>query len=116
MPPRSPPRVVGCPFRTSTSGSIKVHRGSIESYLSQADFESLRQWRISLPTPNLSSCACGCAAPTPEPRNYTIWPPLARLGHTSPKTAARYQHVQRERQREVAKALSDLAAGEVPDL
>jgi len=41
---------------------------------------------------------------------------MARLGHTSQKTAARYQHVQRDRQRNLAAALSDLAAAADLDL
>lgn len=31
---------------------IAVHRGGIQSYLSRTDFESLRQWRISLNYPD----------------------------------------------------------------
>ncbi len=41
---------------------------------------------------------------------------MTRLGHTSSKTAARYQHVQHVRQRGLATALSDLATREDPDL
>lgn len=41
---------------------------------------------------------------------------MARLGHKSTKTAARYQHVSRERQHGLATGLSELAAREDPDL
>ena len=41
---------------------------------------------------------------------------MARIGHTSPKTAARYQHVARERQRTLATELSEYARREDPDL
>jgi len=41
---------------------------------------------------------------------------MAHIGHTSPKTAAQYQHVDHQRQGHVATALSVVAAREDPDL
>lgn len=74
--------------------------------LSKADVPEMR-------VHDLRHTAATLAMQTGQASGFDV---MSRLGHTSPKTAARYQHVQRERQREVAKALSDLAAGEVPDL
>jgi hypothetical protein len=68
-----------------------------------------KRWRVKYTGPDAPARTLSAPGCSPKPGSSSSAELMARLGHSTPQAALRYQHVAQGRDREIASLLSKLA-------